>query len=377
MGRLFQTIILLGVIQGFIVSGLLFFSTRKRAVNRFLAALIFLLSMAGFCLCGSYYHWFNSPLLNLLSQLLPLIVVMPVGPLMYFYIQSFCDPEFKLTPQRRRQFWPVVIDLGAPVAADVFVVGVLTGVLKNNPQPWIIFIDTYNVYSDIPRWVSLAIYTWLSFKFLAAYKRSHPPGAGLRWLQQLTWMFAGFLAIWLVYLVPYIIPRYTDVILDKFDWYPIYVPMTFLIYWLGIKGYIISYQELVTAKKAETILPESTTTPAVTLLKKAMEEDQLFLNAALTLQMVAQHTGLPPKTISAVLNQHLQKNFNEYVNGYRVNLFKEKLLQEDADQLTFTGIAYDCGFSSPATFQRVFKQLTGMSPSEFRKSAPDAQKSAL
>jgi AraC-like DNA-binding protein len=108
-----------------------------------------------------------------------------------------------------------------------------------------------------------------------------------------------------------------------------------------------------------------------------MEEDQLFLNAALTLQMVAQHTGLPPKTISAVLNQHLQKNFNEYVNGYRVNLFKEKLLQEDADQLTFTGIAYDCGFSSPATFQRVFKQLTGMSPSEFRKSAPEAQKSAL
>ncbi|MEZ2444913.1 helix-turn-helix domain-containing protein [Chitinophaga sp. RCC_12] len=377
MERLFQTVILLGVVQGFIASGLLFFSTRKRVANRFLAGLIFLLSMASFCLCGSYYHWFDVPLLNLLSQLLPLIVIMPVGPLMYFYIQSFCDPEFTLTRQRRRHFWPVVIDLGAPVAAIVFVAGVLTGVLKNNPQPWGIFIDTYNVYSDIPRWISLAIYTGLSFKFLAVYKSNRPADAGLRWLQQLTWLFAGFLTIWLVYLVPYIIPRYTDVILDKFDWYPIYVPVTILIYWLGIKGYIISYQELVTAKKAETILPESTTTPAVLLLKKAMEEDQLFLNAALTLQMVAKHTGLPPKTISAVLNQHLYKNFNEYVNGYRINLFKEKLLQEDADQLTFAGIAYDCGFSSPATFQRVFKQFTGMSPSEFRKSAPEAQKTVL
>lgn len=377
MERLFQTIILLGVIQGFIVSGLLFFSAKKRRANRFLAVLIFLLSMASFCLSGEYHQWFGSSWLRFFSQLLPLIVVMPLGPLMYFYVQSFNDPEFKLTPQRRRHFWPVVIDLVSPVAAIIFVTGVLLGVLKNHPQPWIIFIDTYNVYSDIPRWISLAIYTGLSFKFLAVYKRGNPPGAGLRWLQQLTWLFACFSAIWLVYLVPYVIPRYTEVMLDKFDWYPVYVPITLLIYWLGIKGYIISYQELVTAKKTETVLPESTTAPAVTLLTKAMEEDQLFLNAALTLQMVAQHTGLPPKTISAVLNQHLHKNFSEYVNGYRVNLFKEKLLQEEAEQLTFTGIAYDCGFSSPATFQRVFKQLTGMSPSEFRKSAPETQKPTL
>ncbi len=377
MERLFQTIILLGVIQGFIVSGLLFFSTRKRSANRFLAALIFLLSMASFCLSGEYHQWFGFRWLSFIVQLVPLIVAMPIGPLMYFYIQSFTDPAFTLTPQRRRQFWPVVIDFGAPVAAIIYVAGVLLGVLKKHPQPWVIFIDTYNVYSDIPRWISLAIYTGLSFKFLAVYKRSNAPGAGLRWLQQLTWLFAGFAAIWLVYLVPYVIPRYTDVMLDKFGWYPIYVPVTILIYWLGIKGYIISYQELVTAKKTETVLPESTTAPAVALLQKAMEEDQLYLNAALTLQMVAQHTGLPPKTISAVLNQHLHKNFNEYVNGYRVNLFKEKLLQVDAEQLTFTGMAYDCGFSSPATFQRVFKQLTGMSPSKFRKNAPETQKSTF
>ncbi|HEY9261617.1 helix-turn-helix domain-containing protein, partial [Chitinophaga sp.] len=226
-------------------------------------------------------------------------------------------------------------------------------------------------YSDIPRWLSLAIYVWLSFKYLHTYKTAGKQVSGFAWLQQFVWLMAAFTGIWLLYLVPYVIPRYTNMMLDNFDWYPIYVPITVLIYWLGIKGYRISWQQLVTDKKTDTVLPVATVDSAIVLLKKAMEEDHLYLNAALTVNMVAQHTGLTPKTISAVLNQHLHKNFNEYVNGYRVNLFKEKLLQADADQLTFAGIAYDCGFSSTATFQRVFKQLTGMSPSAFRKKAPE------
>lgn len=374
MVRLFQTIILLGVIQGFIVSTLLFLSTRNRLANRLLATLIFLLAMASFCLCGNFYEWFGSRWLSFLSQLVPLIVVMPLGPLLYFYIQSMLDPAFKLGKKQRWQFSTVIIDLGAPLTGIIFVVGVLTGVLKNHPQPWGLFMDTYNVYSDIPRWISLAIYTGLSYKYVWTYKRSRQSSDRLQWAQQLTVGFACFVVLWLAYLVPYVIPRYTDMMLRTFDWYPLYVPITFLIYWLGIKGFIISYRELVTDKKTESVLPEATITPALALLKKAMEEDQLYLNAALTVQMVAQHTGLPPKTISAVLNQHLHKNFNEYVNSYRVNLFKEKLQQEEAGQLTFAGIAYDCGFSSPATFQRVFKQLTGMSPSEFRKNTAGLEK---
>jgi AraC-like DNA-binding protein len=246
---------------------------------------------------------------------------------------------------------------------------VLAGIIPNKPAPWIIFIDTYNVYSDVPRWISLAVYVWLSFKYLSAYKLNHKTAAGFRWLRHFTWLFTGFLAIWLLYLVPYVIPRYTQVMLDNFDWYPIYVPITILIYWLGIKGYIISWQHLVTDKRTETMLPAATAAPAVALLTKAMEEDRLYLDAALTLPMVARHTGIAPKVISAVLNQHLHKNFNEYVNEYRVALFKEKILQEEAGQLTITGVAYDCGFSSQATFQRVFRQFTGMSPSEYKRNA--------
>ena len=369
MTNLLKTIILLGVVQGFIVSGLLFFSAKQRQANRLLAVLIFLLTLASFDVYGSLINWFGLSLLAFFTQLVPLIVVMPIGPLMYFYIRSFLDPSFTIGSKQRLQFLPVIIDLVSPLAALIFVLGVQAGIIPNKPAPWVIFIDTYNVYSDIPRWISLAVYVWLSFKYLSIYKINNKTTTGFRWLQHFTWLLTGFLVIWLLYLVPYVIPRYTEVMLDNFDWYPVYVPITVLIYWLGIKGYIISWQHLVTEKRTEALLPATTVDPVLALLKKAMEEDRLYLNDTLTLQIVSRHTGIAPKTISAILNQHLHKNFNEYVNEYRVALFKEKILQEEAGQLTLTGIAYDCGFSSQATFQRVFKQLTGMSPSAYKRNA--------
>ena len=103
-------------------------------------------------------------------------------------------------------------------------------------------------------------------------------------------------------------------------------------------------------------------------LKKAMEEDKIFLNPTLSLANVSAATGFPQKNISAVLNQHLKKSFNEYINGYRIKTFTEKIGLPEMSHLTIAGIAFECGFNSQATFQRSFKDATGKSPSEFRKA---------
>lgn len=369
MKGLLQTIILLGTIQGIIVSVLLFFAPNNRLANRLLGAFILLMATASFGVYAGFKDWFGSPWLAFLSNFVPLVTGMLFGPLMYFYIRAFLEPGFRLGRRERLQFLPAIIDLGPPLIAIIFVIGVYTHTIKNVSGPWGAFIDDYNVYADIPRWLSVTIYTYISLKYLARYQAAGKVTPGWSWLRQFALGMAAFAAVWLVYLVPYVIPRYTNMMLDRFDWYPIYIPLTLLIYWLGIRGYIISYQQLVTDKKADTPLPVATVDAALLSLKKAMEEDRLYLDTGLNLQQVAAHTGLSPKTISAVLNQHLGKNFNEYINTYRVELFKEKLLAADAAQLTFAGLAYDCGFSSPATFQRAFKQHTGMSPSEFRKTA--------
>jgi AraC-like DNA-binding protein len=335
--------------------------------------------MACFNLCGNYYDWFNSAILRFLAQLVPLVIVMPLGPLIYFYVQSSLDPGFTITKKQRRHFYPVLVDLVPSLTILIFIAGIVTKFVKNNPGPWGAFIDNYNVYADIPRWMSVTFYVWLSIKYLSAYKQKNNGilnghAVHFVWLRQFIKIFMVFQAIWLLFLVPYIIPKYSNWLLDTFGWYPLYIPMAILIYWLGIKGYIVSQQQTAAGKKTNSIntaLSPGLIQQVITALTKAMEENKTFLNPNLNLAGMSETTGFAQKTISAVLNQHLQKSFNEFVNGYRVNAFKEKIALPEMSNLTIAGIALECGFNSQATFQRTFKELTGKSPSEFRKTVPE------
>jgi len=372
----FKTILLLGSIQGFIVSSLLFFSKKNRYSNSVLSLLIFLITLACFNLYGNYENWFGSSFLRLTADIIPLVVVMPFGPLLWFYVQSVLDPSFKITKKQRIHFYPVLLDLVPSLTVIIYIIGYFTGLIRGKPGPWGIFIDTYNVYADIPRWSSITIYVWLSWKYLKAYKTKlngnlNGQTDNYRWLRQFVLAFIIFQSVWFVYLVPYVIPQFTDKILDTFDWYPIYIPMAILIYWLGIKGYIISQRQIVADKKinAASSISSQLADKVIGSLLKAMGDDKIFLNPNLNVAILSEHTGITPRIISAVLNQHLQKSFNEFVNGYRVNEFKERILNPDMNNLTIAGIAFECGFNSQATFQRTFKELTGQSPSEFRKTA--------
>lgn len=47
------------------------------------------------------------------------------------------------------------------------------------------------------------------------------------------------------------------------------------------------------------------------ILQKAMEVDQLYKNPMLRLEHLVKHTGIPQKTVSSILNQTLNKSFNE------------------------------------------------------------------
>jgi AraC-like DNA-binding protein len=369
-----RTIILLGTVQGFIVSCMLFFSKKNRQSNVLLGVIILLMSLACFNLYADYANWFGSDLLRFIGQLVPLIVIMPLGPLIYFYIQSSLDANFKFIKKHRRHFYPVIIDIVPQLAVIIFIIGILTNTIKNNPKPWGNFIDTYNVYADIPRWISVTTYLWLSSKYLSAFRKKYNGSlngltTNFKWTLQLVRVFFGFQILWLIYLVPYVIPRYTDVMLDTFDWYPLYIPLAVMIYWLGIKGYIITQQLSVKKIPGNNIsLTAQVIKETISLLNTAMEKDKIYLNPNCTLPVLSEHINVSQKTISAVLNQHLHKSFNEFINEFRVNAFKEKIQKPEMEQLTIAGVAFECGFNSQATFQRTFKQITGLSPSEFRNT---------
>ena len=368
-----NTIVLLGSIQGFILTCLLFCSKNNRQANRLLAAFIFLIALACMDLYFIHQDWYGSTIaLRVIFSIIPWIIVMPLGPLLFFYIRSMLDPDFALTRKYRMYFYPVILDLVPSITAGIYFAALLTGVVNKNDVPVGNFIDTYNTYVDVPRWISLTVYLYLSARYISSIRRKERQSSGihipaLKWMRQLISGFLIFQCIWLLHLIPYLVPRYSNALLDWGDWYPLYIPLAIIIYWLGIREYLHTRHHPGSPKKMVSAppLPEAAIQEAIVKLKMAMEKDRLYLNANLNLAILSQHTGLAPKVISAVINQQLNKSFNEFVNEYRVAELKDRLLNSGKENLTIVGLAYECGFNSQSTFQRAFKAISGSTPREY------------
>ncbi len=104
----------------------------------------------------------------------------------------------------------------------------------------------------------------------------------------------------------------------------------------------------------------------LTRLLKAMEEEKFYLDTELSVGKLASLTGMSAKTISVVLNQHRQTNFNDFVNGYRIKEVQLRLGDPENRHLTISGIAIDCGFNSQGYLISGCSRIRpGMSPREF------------
>ncbi len=93
---------------------------------------------------------------------------------------------------------------------------------------------------------------------------------------------------------------------------------------------------------------------------------EAYLDDAFDLKQLSQQVGIPPHLISMVINTELQQNFYTLVNTHRVNKAKELLLAEE--QPNILQVAYASGFQSKSAFNKVFKQFTGQTPSDFKGS---------
>ena len=153
--------------------------------------------------------------------------------------------------------------------------------------------------------------------------------------------------------------------------------MALITLYIGITGYFTDTTKLKKLKFSFTpntiSIPQSDKSKPISkeeidLLKSHMENQKPYLNPDLNLSDLANELQMTRAQLSQVINSGFQKNFNDFVNSFRIKAFKEKLKQGKHKQLSLLGIAYDCGFNSNATFNRVFKKLTQSSPTEFLNS---------
>lgn len=88
-----------------------------------------------------------------------------------------------------------------------------------------------------------------------------------------------------------------------------------------------------------------------------------FHESDLTLEQVSNYTGINERRIATTILENFKCNFKSYINQIRINESKRLLKESD---LNIGEIAYKVGFNNQSHFNRVFKSIVGISPSEFR-----------
>lgn len=103
-------------------------------------------------------------------------------------------------------------------------------------------------------------------------------------------------------------------------------------------------------------------------LEAVMIKDKPYVNSDLKIADLATAIGTTAHTLSYLFNQHLKRNYYDYINDYRIAEFKRLVDTEEYSRYTLSALAGLCGFSSRASFFRYFKKATGITPNEYIKN---------
>ncbi len=99
-------------------------------------------------------------------------------------------------------------------------------------------------------------------------------------------------------------------------------------------------------------------------LIELIRSDRPYLDPQLTLGDLAKSLGVNGAVLSFVINNGFGKNFNDFINEFRIDDVKSRITERPSDSLL--AIAFDCGFNSKATFNRAFRKFTGSTPKQFQ-----------
>ena len=151
-----------------------------------------------------------------------------------------------------------------------------------------------------------------------------------------------------------------------------FIGLTLLTFLFGVFGFHQPsiFEEVVrtepdTRKYQRSGLKQEDVTDHVNKIKKYMVIEKPYMERELTIYDLSDQLKIPRHILSEVLNEHMGKNFYNLINEYRVNEVKERMKSDDLRHLTILAIAYDAGFNSKSSFNTIFKEKTGQTPSEY------------
>lgn len=177
----------------------------------------------------------------------------------------------------------------------------------------------------------------------------------ISWLRVVAWFFVSCQLLWVVIsIISYPLTDCLYYILSIILW------QITLEHVLHQQPVLIEMQE---ADQSATIKEYSfaQTLPAI------IEGEELYLNSTISIKELASHIGTNRTYLSDYFTHVLQTTFYDYINRLRIEK-KSTLLMQEHPEYTLEQIATESGFQSISTFRRAFQKITGMTPSEYRKT---------
>jgi len=290
------------------------------------------------------------------------------GPALYFYVRSLTFRDFKF---KKRD----VIHLLPFVSVWIFFswifhfrstavkLQILTSIVERIPFEEIIMTTLL--------FVLVAFYVGAAILILKGYRNnlkeiySTLDEKNLLWLNMVVF---GFAAIWMFDIAGFVmyLSGIPHLLLSSMTMALIFIFANFVVF-TGLKQPEIFTGAEQKVKYLHSPLTQAEKEQYLKQLHSFMESERPYLNPSLTILNLSKKLSISSRYLSQVINESLGVNFYDYVNQYRIEEAKRIMADTTQDYGNILDVLFDSGFNSKSAFNRVFKNLTGMTPSQCKQ----------
>ncbi|MFT7559354.1 MAG: AraC-like DNA-binding protein [Flavobacteriales bacterium] len=294
------------------------------------------------------------------------------GPLLYWYVSSVLYKDFKLARWQLIHILPILIAFVVLISNYYSLTGADQVDLMNNQG--FMWTGTMEVMVTL-RYVSVIVYSIWCLITIVQYRkqlREHFANIGANDRHWLLWVVIGMALISSWSLIVHMIGNSVSSELSNFmgvsgNYFTfifvnslVFISIRYTHLFDGITGNL-NYDDK-NKNDDKVAKPEH-----ITRIQNYMEQEKPYLDSRINIEALAKQVSLPSRTLSRILNSHFGKNFFEFINTYRIAEVKLLLDDKSDEAKSVLNIMYDTGFSSKSSFNAIFKQYVGMTPSQYRK----------
>jgi AraC-like DNA-binding protein len=322
---------------------LCFFKKKKTATNLLL----------GFILIFMAFRIGKSVMMNFGDDLEPVFIftglatLLFTGPLLRWYVLGMVRPNFKLS----KKFVVELIPFFLIFISSLFITKEW---FESNNKTGIILFGSVLIFI----YLHFAFYIFLSWKTLKRAKKNYQKEIQTKsqkaifdWLGLL---IIGFVIIWVSYAL--------NVLDDEVPYIIGPIVYSLAVYFLSYKAFQLKITEI----NGEAF-KENDNSLLFNEISKFVIDEKQYLESDLSLSKLSKLIGQSTQKTSSVINQYAKRNFNDFINYYRIQDAKKMLSSTESEKFTISSIAFDTGFSSLSSFNSAFKKFEGKTPSSFRK----------